>query len=182
MTQAAGAGDGVRAPARPPWQLVLSGVVAVASLLGLAGFIRYMLGMTAANDVEWTRSVYLYTPVETVAFAAVGWLFGREVHRQEAQRAEQRVSAAEARLSTAEQRASDAQAKAAEATTKGLALAAATRAKAAALAERSDGLVPKAIGETPPWAADGPAGPAAALSDVRELAYLAERLYPDVAG
>lgn len=39
-------------------------------------------------EVLWERYIYLYGAVEAIAFAAAGFLFGREVNRQRAEKAE----------------------------------------------------------------------------------------------
>jgi hypothetical protein len=40
---------------------------------------------------QWERYTYLLAGVETVTFTAIGWLFGKEVHREQAQQAEMRA-------------------------------------------------------------------------------------------
>src|SRR5438067_848890 len=46
------------------------------------------IGLLALNlqlgDTSWARAVFLLQGIETITFAGVGWLFGREVTRQEA--------------------------------------------------------------------------------------------------
>ena len=102
---------------------ILAPIVAIAALLAFAWFIIYMLGLTQAEEPEWTRAVYLFTGVEAIAFAAAGFLFGREVHRKEAQKAGERADAAD-------KRATEAQNSATNAAVKGNALAEAIRVKA----------------------------------------------------
>jgi hypothetical protein len=46
--------------------------------------------------------VYLLNGVEAVAFAGAGWLFGKEVHRGEAERAEEQVQTEQQRANQAE--------------------------------------------------------------------------------
>jgi nitrogen fixation-related uncharacterized protein len=58
-------------------------------ILGLA--ILLWISGSGMADLMWTRYIYLLTGVETVAFAALGWLFGREVHRQQVNDANQRA-------------------------------------------------------------------------------------------
>ena len=38
-----------------------------------------------------TQYTYLLSGLETITFTAIGWLFGKEVHRQQAQPAERRA-------------------------------------------------------------------------------------------
>jgi hypothetical protein len=56
-----------------------------------------MMGQTKAPELEWNRSAYLFAGVEAIAYAAAGFLFGREVHRQRAEQAEQRANAEQRR-------------------------------------------------------------------------------------
>ena len=62
------------------------------------------------EEALWNRSLALFGSVEAIAFTAAGYLFGREVHREQAQNAEQRANektaeAAEAKMAAAEARA-----------------------------------------------------------------------------
>ena len=83
--------------APPLWQAVVTVAVAVLVLIGYAVFIGYMWGDRATtNETAWNRAVFLFTGVETIVFAAVGFLFGKEVHRQQAVNAEDRAKDAEA--------------------------------------------------------------------------------------
>jgi hypothetical protein len=58
-------------------------------ILGLA--VLLWISGSGMAELMWTRYIYLLTGVETVAFAALGWLFGREVHRQQVSDANQRA-------------------------------------------------------------------------------------------
>jgi hypothetical protein len=53
------------------------------------------------SDLAWSRRMYVFSAVEAIAFAAVGWLFGKEVHREQAHAAEKRAADAESRADTA---------------------------------------------------------------------------------
>lgn len=66
-------------------------VAAVAAMLAFGWFVYYMLGQTKTEEKEWTRAVYLFQGVEAVAFAAAGFIFGKEVHRERAEKAEKRA-------------------------------------------------------------------------------------------
>ena len=59
------------------------------------------------NQAEWERWVYVFGAVEAIAFAAVGWVFGREVNRERAEKAEERAD--EAQENEAAERAKGAQ-------------------------------------------------------------------------
>jgi hypothetical protein len=90
-------------------------LIAIAVLYIFWSLVKTMMGLTQAPELEWNRAAYLFSGVEAIAYAAAGFLFGREVHRQRAEQAEQRAS-------TEEQRATEAVKKATEETTKGKAL------------------------------------------------------------
>jgi hypothetical protein len=78
------------------WTEVIKYLIAIAALVGFSWFIIYLIGKTTnASELEWTRAVYLLSGVEAVAFAAAGFIFGREVNRQRAEKAEQRASKSE---------------------------------------------------------------------------------------
>jgi hypothetical protein len=153
----------------------LAAVVTIVSLLALLLAVLYLASATGASDLAWTRLVYALTPIETIAFAAVGWLFGREVHRQQAQKAEARAEQAETRADQAQSEAVNATVQAAHEHARGTTLANANLAKrrsAVARAEAGGGPIQDA--------AVGTAG--RAQSDADELADLAAQLYPELAG
>jgi hypothetical protein len=61
------------------------------------GIFAYYLVVHAdtTNQTEWERWVYVFGAIEAIAFAAVGWVFGREVNRERAEKAEDRAQTAE---------------------------------------------------------------------------------------
>jgi hypothetical protein len=70
----------------------------VALILGvgaifLFGYLSYYLftKIEGTNDTNWNRMIFIYGGIEAVAFAAVGWFFGKEVNRQRAENAETRA-------------------------------------------------------------------------------------------
>jgi hypothetical protein len=77
-------------------------IVAFVILIIFGFFVYYMLGLTKAEETEWTRAVYLFSGVEAIAFAAAGFLFGKEVHRAQAEKAEKRADQAEKNAADAE--------------------------------------------------------------------------------
>lgn len=91
----------------------LAGVVTVLALAGFAVLAIYLLRHVGDTEVGWSRRIYVFAAIEAIAFAAVGWLFGREVHRERADAAETRASEADKK---AEQRAVDLTARTEEAT------------------------------------------------------------------
>lgn len=95
MTSSPGGGN--QKPSIPYWLVY---PIAVLALVGFVCFILYMLGLKSSSELEWTRSVYLFSGVEAIAFAAAGFLFGKEVHRKRAESAEGRSEKAENEATT----------------------------------------------------------------------------------
>ncbi|MDH3733773.1 MAG: hypothetical protein OEU54_09575 [Gemmatimonadota bacterium] len=84
---------------------------AVAVLIVFLVILGYMFfNVDETNEVRWHRVLFLYGGVEALAFAAAGYLFGRETSRGE-------VAKAEDQADTAKQDAVDATGKAARAKT-----------------------------------------------------------------
>lgn len=69
--------------------------MAGVSLVAFLALALYLLVDIEAAELTWSRRVYVFGAVEAVAFAGVGWLFGREVHRERAEVAEDRAASAE---------------------------------------------------------------------------------------
>ena len=86
-------------------------IIAVAVLYIFWSLVKTMMGMTKAPELEWNRAAYLFAGVEAIAYAAAGFLFGREVHRQRAEQAEQRAGSEQKRAASAEKTATEANAK-----------------------------------------------------------------------
>jgi hypothetical protein len=87
------------------WLVTIVGILALAAF---AVFINYLVTQTGATDVVWARLTYLLSGVEAVVFAAVGFLFGREVHRERAITAEAKADTANAESKTAKETAAQA--------------------------------------------------------------------------
>jgi len=136
---------------------ILAPIVAFLALVGFALFIHYMLGLTRAQETEWTRAVYLFTGVEAIAFAAAGFFFGREVQRVRAEKAEKRAEDAEKHAIDAEREVA-----------KGRSLSEAIKAKAAGQLKRAE----------PYRALGGDKTIELTQADINELADLASRLFP----
>ena len=66
-------------------------------------FVVYLVGMAGPKieQVHWVRLTYLFSGVEAIAFAAAGFLFGKEVHRRQAENAEARASDAQHKATAA---------------------------------------------------------------------------------
>jgi hypothetical protein len=69
-------------------------IVALAILVSF-GWLMYHLFQVAPTQEEalWNRSMTLFGSLEALAFTAAGYIFGKEVHREQAQKAEARADA-----------------------------------------------------------------------------------------
>ncbi|GIW33490.1 hypothetical protein [Meiothermus sp.] len=85
--------------------------IGAAVLVGFAVLVVYMLSLLDSSETTWNRALYLFAGVEAIAFAAAGYFFGREVHRQRAESAELRARQAEQQWQQWSQRAHEAEAK-----------------------------------------------------------------------
>ena len=82
--------------------------IVVASFLTLVfvialGIVFYFLSTTSMGDPTWGHYAYLLAALQAVTAGAVGWLFGSQVHRGEAEMAGNSMEKVEGRASTAEQ-------------------------------------------------------------------------------
>jgi len=77
------------------------GIIVVAAFGGVVVHMFMWIGVT---ETQWARMVYLFGGVEAIAFAATGFVFGKEVHREQVQHAEARAGNAETRASNSERR------------------------------------------------------------------------------
>ena len=78
-------------------------VLAALVLVGYIVFVVYMA--SAANDpddLKWTRLVYIFGSTEAIVFGTVGWIFGREINRERAEKAEDRATKASSDASKAD--------------------------------------------------------------------------------
>ena len=74
-----------------PW------VFALFVLIGYGLFLRHLaLHSNPKNvgDDHWVRLIFLFSSVEAIAFAAVGFIFGKEVNRTRADNAEKEAQKA----------------------------------------------------------------------------------------
>jgi len=136
----------------------LPNVIALAVMIGYVYLVIHMFGMTEVEDeTVWTRSTFLLTGYEAIAFAAAGYIFGKEVYRKQAEKSEEKADDAAEKAAKAKEGENDA-------LSRGYRLAEAVKARASALAPTEGELVAKGIGS-----AEGG-------SDY--LANLAEKLFP----
>lgn len=52
-------------------------------------FIVYMLIESGTKEIDWTRMLYLFSGLEAIVFAALGYVFGKDIHRIRAENAEE---------------------------------------------------------------------------------------------
>lgn len=151
-----------------PWKWQLWFAIA---LLGLfVGLAVWMVMIADDTDAAWDRRVYVFGSVEALVFAAVGWVFGREVHRADAEKARQDADQAKKDAKAAQAEAADKREEAATERMKGQSLAAAV--DAAAGAPTPDGGQARDVGLSGQGVA--PPVPASQLSSLQTLA---QRLY-----
>lgn len=80
---------------------ILGGVALTVYIL-LVIYLINKVSDEGINDATWMRMLYLFTGVESIAFAAAGFVFGREVNRGRAEAAEQQASRESKRAATAQ--------------------------------------------------------------------------------
>jgi hypothetical protein len=121
----------------PIWRSIVIFLIAIGILGGFAVLVAYMLDNSGAKVVEkvWSRRLYIFGAVEAIAFTAVGWVFGREVHRSEAKTAKEQAAAAQKSVAAAQEAASAKAEEAATERTKGATLAHAVRASSVSAPE-----------------------------------------------
>lgn len=66
---------------------VIVAAIVIAVFVVFGAFLVF--NADTENSTEWERWVYVFGAAEAVAFAAIGWMFGREVNRQRAEKAEE---------------------------------------------------------------------------------------------
>ena len=87
-------------------------VIAVALLIAYVFLLSKMWALVGTEkEIQWARATYLLGGLESLVFAAVGFLFGQEVHRERAEQAEKRAGETEKKAKDAESKAEDAQRK-----------------------------------------------------------------------
>src|SRR5262245_34336337 len=86
-------------------------LVAVALLIAGGFLVAFLIQQVNVEEPAWQRYTYIASGVEAVVFAAVGWLFGKEVHREQAEKAEEQREQSETEKTNAVAAAAGAQAK-----------------------------------------------------------------------
>jgi hypothetical protein len=132
-------------------------LVAIVVLWYFGTTLKRMFGLTgsAIGEIEWGRNAFLYGGIEALAYAAAGFLFGREVNRQ-------RAESAEANADKAQQIAQVSQNAAAVGLANGNALAESVRA----------------LDTAPGYRESAEYGAAGARADVATVRRIADALFP----
>lgn len=139
-------------------------LIAIVVLWYFATVLKQMFGLTnpaTVGEVQWGRNAYLYAGVEALAYAAAGFLFGREVNRQRAEKAEENASRSQREANSAHR-------VAAQSVANGRALAESVREFERAQGERR--AATKEAGHTPEQ------------TEVRMLRGMADRFFPPTTG
>ncbi|MFE5409419.1 hypothetical protein [Microbacterium sp. NPDC056569] len=84
-----------------PWGVLLAIAIVIIVVYVIAVFVLFQTADDeGTSDVIWGRYTFLLAGFEAIVFTAVGWLFGREVNRKQAEQAEKATE--EAKEKTAE--------------------------------------------------------------------------------
>lgn len=97
MSTPEGPSQGETPKAGAPTAVLLG--IAIALLIGYAVTVFALFEAADNSTVTepvWSRYIYLLGGLEAIVFTAVGWLFGREVNRKQAEQAEAATNEAKA--------------------------------------------------------------------------------------
>lgn len=152
------------------WQL------AFACALFVMFIVLAVLMLVIADDGEaaaWERRVYVFGAVEALVFTAIGWVFGREVHRTDAQNAREDAKEANSEARDAREEAKSGSETAAAEREKGKAMVAAIDSVVATTASTAAARGGGGIQST------GRESEAASTSGLTAIQSLAHKLYGD---
>ncbi|WP_433811395.1 hypothetical protein [Flavobacterium johnsoniae] len=88
-------------------------------------FIAYMLHESKTTELAWTRMLYIFSGLEAIVFAALGYVFGKDIHRIRAEKAEENEVKAKKEADTAKRESEIAKDKAQREKEKGIQLSSA---------------------------------------------------------
>jgi hypothetical protein len=83
-------------------------VVTAVLIAAFAALVAFLVNEAGVSQTTWQRYVYLLSGFEAIVFAAVGWMFGKEVHRGQAESAEKTAKEAQAGKDREAQKATEA--------------------------------------------------------------------------
>jgi hypothetical protein len=78
--------------------------MAVIVLIVFLVLIAYLITKSATTELQWTRLIYVFGGVEAIAFSAAGFIFGKEVHREQVAKSEDRANEAKIELKGAQEK------------------------------------------------------------------------------
>lgn len=165
-----------------PWSWTLGVAVGVLAIHVIFSIVMFNSASTQDAGV-WDRRLVIYGSIEAIVFTAVGWIFGREVHRADAQAARKDAEEFKAEAKDKGQEAAEQGKAAVMEHERGRALQAAIETAptpAAAGAAREGAGRSRDVGLGGPTAAAPTPDPAAA--QLEALKGLARRLYGDDPG
>ncbi len=74
---------------------VVATILGIIILIAFGVFTYYLVRHIGDGQQQWDRLIYVFGGAEAVAFAAAGYFFGKEVHRERAEKAEDKAKKAE---------------------------------------------------------------------------------------
>jgi len=92
-----------------PWKRIIPIGAGVAIAVIFVWLNVYLLTKTSASDLEWMRGVYLLNGLQSIGFAAAGFLLGNDLHRRRAEQAEKDLKSAQESGALAQLRATQAE-------------------------------------------------------------------------
>jgi len=85
----------------PDLKKSLAPLIGLVAIFAFGWFANYLMHHLGDGEPNWSRAVYVFGGVEAVAFAAFGFFFGKEVHRERAEKAEADAALATKQAQTA---------------------------------------------------------------------------------
>lgn len=98
-------------------------IVAIIILIVYLVFIAFMLyNSDVEEEKNWNRMLYLFSGIEAIVFAALGYVFGKDIHRIRAEKAEENADQAKRETDKAKKETDNAKKTAEEEKIKGIKL------------------------------------------------------------
>lgn len=70
-------------------------VIALVVIVGFGLMVWYLVNSAnSSTDIGWQRLTFVFSGVQAIVFTAVGWLFGREVSKKQAETAQAHADSA----------------------------------------------------------------------------------------
>ncbi len=68
---------------------ILPFLIAIGVLVAYVYFVMFLLDEIKAENNDWARMMILFSSVEAIVFAAAGFLFGQQINKKRAEKAEE---------------------------------------------------------------------------------------------